>query len=420
MEIVDVITAEGLGAFFYDDQMALRLDVRSDGFPYLGSPVTSGFAAIRMPARSLGVGLVLSNGETVWGDMMSVQYSGGSGRDPVFQPMVGQTLVDSALRYRLQGLKLESFRAACKRVIEPVAASRFPRAVEYGVSQALLRATARAAGTTMAELLCAEFGLPVIVRPIPLYAQSGDARAINVDKMILKAVDILPHGLINSREKFGPMGENFLEFVAWVATRVQTLGRVGYCPILHFDVYGWIGLTFGVDPDGIAEFIALAAKRADPFELQIEHPADFGSRSEQIRGLRAIREALARRRCRVGIVADEWCNDLEDIREFATAESCHLIQIKMPDVGSVADAMLAAIACQEHGVGVYIGGSCVETELSAQVSMHVALAVQAKMVLAKPGMGVDEGLTIVGNEQSRLLATLRRTRPLFDSSGPNG
>jgi len=28
-------------------------------------------------------------------------------------------------------------------------------------------------------------------------------------------------------------------------------------------------------------------------------------------------------------------------------------------------------------------------------------------MLAKPGMGVDEGISIVGNEQSRLLATLR-------------
>jgi methylaspartate ammonia-lyase len=29
------------------------------------------------------------------------------------------------------------------------------------------------------------------------------------------------------------------------------------------------------------------------------------------------------------------------------------------------------------------------------------------MMLAKPGMGVDEGLSIVGNEQARLLAILR-------------
>jgi methylaspartate ammonia-lyase len=31
------------------------------------------------------------------------------------------------------------------------------------------------------------------------------------------------------------------------------------------------------------------------------------------------------------------------------------------------------------------------------------------MLLAKPGMGVDEALSIVGNEQARLLATLRRS-----------
>ena len=55
-----------------------------------------------------------------------------------------------------------------------------------------------------------------------------------------------------------------------------------------------------------------------------------------------------------------------------------------------------------------MGGSCTETDLSAGVSVHVAVATQSDMMLAKPGMGVDEGLTIVGNEQNRLLAALRR------------
>jgi methylaspartate ammonia-lyase len=410
-EIIDVITAEGRGAFFNDDQMAVRNGACTDGFSYVGPAVTTGFTAIRMPARSLGVGLVLSNGDTVWGDMMSVQYSGGSGRDPVFDPTTGQMLVDSTLRSRLMGLRLESYRASCNSALRPIATGSLPRAVEYGVSQALLRAMAQLTGTSMAEILCTEFGLPVIARAVPLYAQSGDARAINVDKMILKGVDVLPHGLINSREKFGPDGRDCLEFIGWVARRVQALGQFGYRPILHFDVYGWIGLAVGMDPEPIAEFIVRAEKCAEPFDLQIEHPADFGSRLGQIQGLRAIREALARRGSKARIVADEWCNDLEDIRAFATAESCHLIQIKMPDVGSVVDTMLAAIECRKSGVGVYIGGSCTETELSAHVSIHVALAVQADMILAKPGMGVDEGLTIIGNEQSRLLASLRRSHP---------
>ena len=42
-----------------------------------------------------------------------------------------------------------------------------------------------------------------------------------------------------------------------------------------------------------------------------------------------------------------------------------------------------------------------ETERSAQVSVHLALGAGADQLLAKPGMGVDEGLSIVRNEMGR-------------------
>ncbi|TIM50186.1 MAG: methylaspartate ammonia-lyase, partial [Mesorhizobium sp.] len=38
------------------------------------------------------------------------------------------------------------------------------------------------------------------------------------------------------------------------------------------------------------------------------------------------------------------------------------------------------------------------------------------MMLAKPGMGVDEAFSIVGNEQNRLLAMLNRRRTLHETS----
>jgi methylaspartate ammonia-lyase len=38
------------------------------------------------------------------------------------------------------------------------------------------------------------------------------------------------------------------------------------------------------------------------------------------------------------------------------------------------------------------------------VCVHVALATGADQILAKPGMGVDEGMSIVGNEMARVLA----------------
>jgi methylaspartate ammonia-lyase len=419
VDIIDVVTAEGMGGFFYDDQAAIRSGAECDGFLYRGSAATVSFDAIRMPARSLGVGLVLSNGTVAWGDMMTVQYAGAAGRDQVFQPSVARAVVEDLLRPRLLGLQLKSFRLACATVLAPMRSTALPNAVLYGTSQALLRAVAQASGTTMAEVLCAEFHLPVIAKQAPIYAQSGDAREMNVDKMILKRVDVLPHGLINSLHKFGTDGATFLDFVRWVAQRVENLAPDDYRPTLHFDVYGWIGLANNLDVDRIANFIVRARECALPFQLNIEHPADFGSRECQIQGFRALRDNLRRQGCDARIVADEWCNTLDDTRAFVAAGACDLIQIKMPDVGSLVDAVLSAIACRDHRVGVFIGGSCTETDLSAQVSAHVAVATQAAMVLAKPGMGVDEGLSIVGNEQSRLLALLRRSEGLHKTSPPS-
>lgn len=406
MQIKDVLLAPGHGAFFYDDQAAIKAGAARDGFLYSGDPVTPGLTSIRVPSTSLGIGLVLADDVIVWGDMMSVQYSGAGGRDPFFNPPAMMELTSQAITPRLLELEEMSFLKACETVLAPVDGKRLPLALEYGVSQALLRAVAHRHRLTMAEIICQEFGLPLPSERVPVYAQSGDAREINVDKMILKSVDVLPHGLINSREKFGAGGAVFLDFVQWVAARTREIGQPGYQPTLHFDVYGWIGLEIGLEVQAIADFICRVGDQVPDFTINIESPADFGSTAGQIENYVRIVEALDARGSNARIVVDERCNTLEDIRQFAEAKAAHLVQIKAPDVGSIGDTAAAVLTCKENGVGAYVGGSCTETDLSARATVHVSVATQADMMLAKPGMGVDEALTIVGNEQARLLAIL--------------
>jgi methylaspartate ammonia-lyase len=60
--------------------------------------------------------------------------------------------------------------------------------------------------------------------------------------------------------------------------------------------------------------------------------------------------------------------------------------------------------CKEHGMGAYLGGTCNETNRSAEVCAHIAMATRPVQYLAKPGMGVDEGYMIVYNEMARILA----------------
>ena len=107
---------------------------------------------------------------------------------------------------------------------------------------------------------------------------------------------------------------------------------------------------------------------------------------------------------RVQLVADEWANTLEDIRAFIEAQAVDVIQIKMPDLGSVHNSIKAVLACQAGGVAAFLGGSCAETDLSARAAVHVALATRPDIMMAKPGMGVDEGVTLVHNEMARTLA----------------
>ncbi|TIO32255.1 methylaspartate ammonia-lyase [Mesorhizobium sp.] len=408
MQIKDVLLAPGYGAFFYDDQAAIRAGATQDGFLYVGEPITPGFTSLRVPASSLSVGLVLADDTVFWGDVMGVQYSGAGGRDPLFETAQISDLTSRVVVPRLLDVDASRYLDACAKVFEPFEHKRLPLAVEYGVSQALLRAAAHLHRMTMAEIVRSEFDLPPQTRRVPIYCQSGDAREINVDKMILKAVDVLPHGLINSRQKFGVDGQTFMEFVTWVATRTREIGRPGYHPVLHFDVYGWIGLEVGLGPQRIADFICRVADNVPGFTINIESPADFGSTQAQIENYAKIVSILDNRGSNARIVVDERCNTLEDIRLFAEAKASHLVQIKPPDVGSIAETARAVLICKENQVGAYVGGSCTETDLSAQASVHVSVATQADMMLAKPGMGVDEAFSIVGNEQNRLLAMLNR------------
>ncbi|RWD45509.1 MAG: methylaspartate ammonia-lyase [Mesorhizobium sp.] len=416
MRIKDIVLAPGTGAFFYDDQAAIRAGAKQDGFLYLGKPLTAGMASIRTPATCVSIGLVLADDTIVWGDMMSVQYSGAGGRDPLFDPEKISDVTRQVVAPRLLHVDTSSFRKACAEVLASTDGARLPLSLEYGVSQALMGAAAHIKRQTMAEIICSEFGLPLPTRRVPIYAQSGDAREINVDKMILKSVDILPHGLINSRQKFGVGGQTFIEFVQWVAARTQLIGHPGYRPALHFDVYGWIGLELGLTPQIIADFICRVAESVPDFVLNVESPADFGSTEAQVENYARIVSILDGRGSNARIVVDERCNTLEDIRQFAEARATHLVQIKTPDVGSIADTAQAVLICKQNHVGAYVGGSCTETDLSARATVHVSVATQADMMLAKPGMGVDEGISIVGNEQNRLLAVLERERARSEQS----
>ncbi len=409
MKILDVVCSKGRTGFYFDDQRAIKKGAAHDGVFYQGEPVTEGFTSVRMPGESISVQIILEDGQVAFGDCAAVQYSGAGGRDPLFLAKDFIPVIDKYIKPMLVGREADSFRqlAAEMEAIQ-VEGKRLHTAIRYGVSQAILDAVAKAKHMMMCEVVAEEYGCEVSDKPIDIFTQSGDDRYDNSDKMIIKQAQVLPHALINNvQTKLGPQGELLEKYVAWLRDRIlNNRADENYNPIFHIDVYGTIGAAFGnTNFKAMADYLEKLAETAKPFHLRIEGPMDCDTdRETQMLALKGLTEEIDRRGIDVELVADEWCNTLEDVKYFTDNHAGHMVQIKTPDLGGVNNTIEAVLYCKEHGMGAYQGGTCNETDRSAQVCTQCAMATQPAQILAKPGMGVDEGYMIVYNEMQRVLA----------------
>ncbi|MBQ1215226.1 MAG: methylaspartate ammonia-lyase [Firmicutes bacterium] len=411
MKIQKVVCAKGRTGFFFDDQRAIKKGAKSDGSAYIGEPVTAGFTAVRQAGEAISVILILEDGQMAYGDCAAVQYSGAGGRDPLFLAKDFIPVIEKYVAPVLEGKEISTFRemAAEVEAVE-VEGNRLHIAIRYGVTQAVLDAVAKANKKMMCEVVAEEYDLKPEWRQIPIFTQSGDNRYDNSDKMIMKGADVLPHALINNVEtKLGKDGSILRDFVAWLRDRISQLAPYEeYAPVMHIDVYGTIGMAFGVNNyKEMADYIETLVETAKPYKLRIEGPMDAEEREAQMIALKELTAEVDRRGIDVELVADEWCNTLEDIKYFADNKAGHMVQIKTPDLGGINNICEAVIYCKEKGIGAYQGGTCNETDRSAQVCVNLAMATQPDQILAKPGMGVDEGYMIVYNEMQRILACMQ-------------
>lgn len=408
MKIIDVVCAQGKTGFYFDDQKAIKAGAKNDGAFYEGTPMTEGFTAVRQAGESISVLFILENGQVAHGDCAAVQYSGAGGRDPLFLAKDFIPIIEKHIAPLYKGREISSFKELANLVdkgVNPETGKIYHTAIRYGVTQACLDAVAKSKSKLMAQVIAEEYGTKVSDRMIPIFTQSGDDRYVNADKMIMKGAEVLPHALFNSAEKTGENGKNLQAYVEWLRNRIlQFRSEPTYNPTLHIDVYGTLGIVFDNDFEKIAKYIGQLEEVAKPFHLRIEGPVDMGEKHAQIEALRVIRELMEKDGSKAEIVADEWCNTLEDIRDFADDKAGHMAQIKTPDLGGINNAIEAVVYCKDNNMGAYLGGTCNETNRSAEVCAHIAMATSPIQYLAKPGMGVDEGYMIVFNEMQRILA----------------
>jgi methylaspartate ammonia-lyase len=463
--ITKILAVPAVGAGYYEDLAALQAGYVALPERFTAPPLTPGFRAVREVSEAVSVGLVLDRpstdpgrgGQVAWGDCVAVSYSGRAGRDLVFRTEEGLATIKRTVAPVLEGRALAGFRELAAEVDvlteqleidrpmpmpppQPTSSEgvsrralltaparmlqaargeeeipaervtverRLHTAVRYGVSQALLQAIALTRGVTMAQVLAEEWNLPLPSAPVPIHAQSGSERYHNADKMIIRRIASLPHALVDDiTSQVGKDGDEMTHYIRWLSQRIGQVGGKDYRPTIHLDLHGALGQIYGDQPGWMLGQLYAWELAAQPYTLRIESPMILESREAQIEAMRTLREYIRLRKMSVQLVADEWANTLEDIRAFVEAGAADMVQIKMPHLGGIHNAVEAILACQMGGVSAFVGGSYAETDVSARASVQVALATQADLLMAKPGMGVDEAISLVQNEMARTLAQI--------------
>lgn len=409
MKIKKLICSPGKTGFYFDDQLAIKKGAENDGAFYKGETATPGFKSVRQAGESISITFVLENGAFAYGDCAAVQYSGAGGRDPLFLAENFITLIEKEIAPLFEGKEIDTFKEMCNRIenaINPNTGKQFHTAIRYGVTQACLDAVAKSRSLLMAEVISDEYGTNISEATIPIFSQSGDDRYLNADKMIMKEADVLPHALFNHPEnKVGTNGQKVKEYLSWLRNRIISMRTdSNYNPVIHIDLYGTLSSIFNNNLDLIANYIGELEQITSPFLLRVEGPVDMGKKTAQMKALQTLRNKIEERRISAEIVADEWCNTLQDIIDFCEMKAGHMMQIKTPDLGGINNSIEAVLYCRKHGIGAYLGGTCNETSRSAEICAHIAMATKPDQILAKPGMGVDEGYMIVYNEINRIMA----------------
>lgn len=280
-------------------------------------------------------------------------------------------------------------------------------AIRYGVSQALLAATAMARNLTMAEVVTHEYDLPSPATAVPVHAEVGSLWPQAAEAGIRCRVASLGYTIAGDEveEELGRSGEILQRQVRQLRERIAglTVDSAGqpYQPAIRVNARGGFGTLYQHDAGKILGSLYGLEQAAKPCLLRVVDPVVMDSRQAQIETMLQLKKYVRLRRLSLQLVADSWIRSPDDVSTFLQAEAADVIHLNMARLGGLSQTIEAVLACREQGVAVMLEGSPAESRFAA----HVALATQPHLIVARLDRG-GIGLSSILNEMSRTLVWL--------------
>jgi methylaspartate ammonia-lyase len=398
-KIIDVVTYRGWGGYFFEDIDLIRRRNIPVSERYHTPTHHDLYPHARTPAPVVGVGLKLEDSSIHWGDAVAVSFGGKSGRAGPGTPASVETWFNNEFKPWCIGRGVTGWQKLEQSFLTEH--PKTPAFMRYAVSQAFLSAASHPQGLSFAQLIARDLNLQITKNLIPLQGSCGANWDDTVDRMLARHLPYLPQGQFeNLQEQIGSSGERLLK---WVESFKNRAAKFNYTPTLTLDFHGALGTIFSDDDEKIAAYIIELSNKAAPHPLHVESPIVGKDLIQHAKRLAAIRHMVHSDAPNTKIIADEWANELLQIKFLLEQNSVDGIHIKMPDTGSLLECAEAIKACQQHQVFTLLGGSCTETDLGLKASVHLALACQPDALLVKPGMGFDESFACIYNEAARFI-----------------
>jgi methylaspartate ammonia-lyase len=405
MKIGNVLAAPGAAAWYSTDLEAVRRGARTDkiGLIFQDPPVSAGFTSVRQPAQAVCVMIVLDNGHIAYGDCVATTFPGQNDKDRQVSSHQIVALVEHEIAPLLIGCDAAAFRENDDMLVEKSSVTRtIGPAVLYGLSQALLSAAAIARQCPMANILASDWSTEISRELRPLNLQTGPDWARGIDKIILRR-----GASIHTRNPHNPrMFAALPEALGYINERLKKLAPSDYRPMVHMGLYGLPGTIFNFDEEKICDHLRELERIIAPYTLLASDVVEMKTRDLQIENLAGLRSRLKDAGSKVALMAETFCLTVDDHIAFKQAGAVDYQKIRPLDVGSFGSMMnIAAIrkAKVQRNPKFYLAGSATETDISARARAHLGMAIGADLVLAGPGMGVDEAHSIMSNEMGRIL-----------------
>ena len=301
MKVKEVVCAVGRSGYMHRDLLAIKSGTAiPDGSLYKGTRIIE-------PATIISIMLVLEDGQIAFGDCADVILAGVAGRDPAFNARDHIVYVRGEIADTLRGRDVSTFKAQAEAMDHYTrSGARLHTAIRYGISQALLHATALSHKQTMAEVIAREYGSTIATAPIPILASCHKDDHGQLDRVILKRVELLPHASFQIvSEHVGLQVEKLMAFVRRVAGRIKEIGDADYHPRIHVDLYGTLGGLFSMQVEPLADYLGQLRKESGAYHLLVESPMIAKTQAEQIEKFCALRALLRKKGIEVGLIADE-------------------------------------------------------------------------------------------------------------------